>query len=72
MFYIIKLKYKHFLKNAVVEINIRHLTFKNFVAPFYGWGWTASKLQSPYEDTGYFLPLGEWLKKSFSILGKIW
>ena len=38
MFYIIKLKYKHFLKNAVVEINIRHLTFKNFVAPFYGWG----------------------------------
>ena len=30
---------------------------KNFMAPFYGWGSTASRLQSHYKETVYFLPL---------------
>ena len=30
---------------------------KNFMAPFYGWGSTASRLQSHYKKTVYFLPL---------------
>ena len=30
---------------------------KNFMAPFYGWGSTASRLQSHYEKAAYFLPL---------------
>ena len=30
---------------------------KNFTAPFYRWGSTASRLQSHYEETVYFLPL---------------
>ena len=27
------------------------------MAPFYGWGSTASRLQRHYEETAYFLPL---------------
>ena len=27
------------------------------MAPFYGLGWTVLKLQSHYEETGYFLSL---------------
>ena len=27
------------------------------MAPFYGWGSTASRLQSQYEEAVYFLPL---------------
>ena len=27
------------------------------MAPFYGWGSTASRLQGHYEETVYFLPL---------------
>ena len=30
---------------------------KNFMATFYGWGWTTSRVQSHYEQTVYFLPL---------------
>ena len=30
---------------------------KKFMAPFYGWGSTVSRLQSHYEETVYFLPL---------------
>ena len=30
---------------------------KNFMAPFYGWGSTASRLQSHYEEAVYFLLL---------------
>ena len=30
---------------------------KNFIAPFCGWGSTASRLQRHYEETVYFLPL---------------
>ena len=30
---------------------------KNFMASFYGWGSTISKLQSHYKETVYFLPL---------------
>ena len=30
---------------------------KNFMAPFYGWGSTASRLQSHYKEAVYFLPL---------------
>ena len=30
---------------------------KNFMTPFYGWGSTAARLQSHYEETVYFLPL---------------
>ena len=29
----------------------------NFMTPFDGWGSTASKLQSQYEEAVYFLPL---------------
>ena len=29
---------------------------KNFMAPFYGWGSTASRLQRHFEETVYFLP----------------
>ena len=29
-----------------------------FIVPFYGWGSTVSRLQSHYEETVYFLPLG--------------
>ena len=32
-------------------------TFKNFIAPFYGWGSTVSKLQSHFKERIYFLPL---------------
>ena len=28
----------------------------NFTAPFYGWGSTASRLQSYFEEAVYFLP----------------
>ena len=31
--------------------------FKNFIAPFYGWGSTASRLQNHFEEAIYFLPL---------------
>ena len=31
---------------------------KYFMTPFYGWGSTVSRLQSCYEETVYFLPLG--------------
>ena len=30
---------------------------QNFIAPFYGWGSTASRLQSHCEEIVYFLPL---------------
>ena len=30
---------------------------KLYVAPFYGWGSTASRLQSHYKEVVYFLPL---------------
>ena len=30
---------------------------KNFMAPFYEWGSTPSRLQSHYEETAYFLPV---------------
>ena len=30
---------------------------KNFMAPFYGWGSTTSRVQSHYEEVVYFLPL---------------
>ena len=30
---------------------------KNFMALFYGWGSTVSRLQSQYEETVYFLPV---------------
>ena len=29
---------------------------KNFMAPFYGWGSIASRLQSHYKEAVYFLP----------------
>ena len=35
----------------------KKLFLKNFMAPFYGWGSTISRLQSHYEETVYFLPL---------------
>ena len=35
---------------------------KNFKAPFYRWGSTASRLQSHYEEAVYFLPLIVLLK----------
>ena len=41
---------------SVVSINIKELK-RNFAAPFYGWGSTASRLQSHYEEVVYFLPL---------------
>ena len=31
--------------------------FLNFVVPFYGWGSTASRLQSHDEEVVFFLPL---------------
>ena len=31
----------------------------NFIACFYGWGSTVSRLQSHYEEAVYFLPLEE-------------
>ena len=31
--------------------------FKNFLVPFYGWGLTAPRLQSHFEEAIYFLPL---------------
>ena len=30
---------------------------KNVLAPFFGWGSTASRLQSHYEEAVYFVPL---------------
>ena len=35
--------------------NFRVSLKKNFMAPFYGWGSTVSKLQSQYKETVYFL-----------------
>ena len=38
---------------------LKFLLFKkNFTTPFYEWGLTASRLQSHYKETVYFLPLG--------------
>ena len=39
------------LKQDVKEIK------KNFMAPFYRWGSTASSLHSHYEEAVYFLPI---------------
>ena len=49
-----------------------HITKKNFMAPFYGWGSTVSRLQSHYEETVYFVPLSprEFLALSFDRLRK--
>ena len=30
---------------------------QKFIAPFYGWGSTASRLQSHFLEAAYFLPL---------------
>ena len=45
------------LGNLNVSINELNSQKKNFMATFYGWGSTASKLHSHYEETVYFLPL---------------
>ena len=36
--------------------NIIKKNKKNFMAPFYGWGSNATRLQSHYKETAYFLP----------------
>ena len=33
------------------------LKLKNFMAPFYGWGSTASRLQSHFKEAVYFIPI---------------
>ena len=43
------------IENA--EAMISNLESFPFMLPFYGWGSTASRLQSHYEETVYFLPL---------------
>ena len=40
---------------------------KNFIAPFYGWGSTVSRLQSHYKEAVYFLPVS-----SQTLLVLIW
>ena len=48
--------------NKIITIHILPNTSQsqknfNFMAPLYGWGSTASRLQSHYEEAVYFLPL---------------
>ena len=47
------------------------LSKKHFMAPFYGWGSTVSKLQRHHKETVYFLPLSSqrpcyWLSGPWS------
>ena len=51
-------------RHLYVTINDLYKLFKkefpdhqNFMAPFYGWGSTTSRLQSHYKEPVYFLPL---------------
>ena len=47
-----------FLENRSIFFSWNFLQiFKSFMAPFYGLGSTASRLQSHYEETVYLLPL---------------
>ena len=39
------------------QITTNSAVKKNFMVPFYGWGSTASRLQSHIEEAVYFLPL---------------
>ena len=43
-------------KSSIVDVRLDSFK-KNFMAPFYGWGSTVSRLQSHYEETVYLLPL---------------
>ena len=49
---------KTFHNNKILLIPSLKKTFKKFfMAPFYEWSLTASRLQSHYEEAVYFLPL---------------
>ena len=53
-------------KNSLNNCTVTHITLKlhlkkNFMASFYGYGSTLSRLQSHYKETVYFLPPTDWL-----------
>ena len=47
---------KIYSSHASLTISSNYTFKKNFMAPFYGWGSTTSRLQSNYEEEVYFLP----------------
>ena len=49
-----KMLYKVFIVVLNEDVNFKK---NNFMAPIYEWGSIASRLQSHYEDTVYFLSL---------------
>ena len=48
------------LRNANQWYSWNRRDLKNFMAPFYGRGWIASRLQNHYKETVYFLHTSSW------------
>ena len=46
--------YVYFMTLFILTLNI-YILYIYFMTPFYGWGSTASRLQSDYEEEVYFL-----------------
>ena len=54
-----KTQEKHKQKKNTQQLKLVVIIKKtlNFMAPFYGWGSTASRLHSHYKEAAYFLPI---------------